>query len=678
MAYSREQIILKNEKSLNVDSIIMKSNKIIIDRDKKLPDSAVKEIYFNVKPKKEKKSEFVHNPNKDIKKIISEVKEYASKYPNAAFVTTIDDGVYEYHKDGTSEYTYHMRGMIMKDVAKRYSTGGAYFVEGRDKVELIMARTIRPDGMVINFNKKNVMISKPGGRGDAFTAGSTYIFKLPEAEVGSIIEYIYKKTTYNPGKKEFFFPQYMFQSTEPVKESKCKVIIPKDMTLYYSAKNFPGGKNKPDITVENGKKIYTWDVLDPPLIVSEPSMPAINDVAASMYGAIFKDWNIIFDWLEDYYSKNCIPSYELSEFTKELVKDCNTDEEKVAKIYHWIQQNIRYIIIKGDLSSTFGSYKCDTIFERKFGCCVDKAVLFSGMLNAVNIKSTPVVLNTTLGDDIDPNVPRIYLQHAINCVYLNGNRIFLDSTGYNSRFPSFSVGDQGVWCLNPMEKELQWIPQQKPEEVSAGYRYSIKMNKRGDCSVKMWTKYNGSYESWIRGYWKGVKESERKRIFQSMISRIAPGARIKNYKLYNLNDISKPFSLMEDFDILSYPTFASDLVIFAIPDLKYNFPELSLEKRKYPLEYQMPIMRQHMYNIEIPKNMKIMYLPKPLDINEKYFSYHAEFKKINEHKIIFSDIYKRRCRYVQPSEYERFRRLHLDIVDYSQKKIFLRNFGGDK
>ncbi len=294
------------------------------------------------------------------------------------------------------------------------------------------------------------------------------------------------------------------------------------------------------------------------------------------------------------------------------------------------------------------------------------------MLNALDIKSTPVVLNTTSGDDLDPKVPRIYLEHAISCVYLDGKRIYLDSTGYNSRYPSFSVGNQGVWCLNPMDRELQYIPQGSPGSMLAKYYSSIDMNMDGDCKISWWTKYNGEYESYIRSYYKSIKPSRYEEVFKNMISGISPRNELLDFDVKNTEDISKPFSLMKKYNLYEYPSFAADLVIFSLPGFSHNFPELSLKKRKFPIEYQHPFMKEHVFSINIPEGMEIISLPEPLNINNPYFSYQASFRVADDNRIVFTDSYRRRVRYVPVEDYDKYRSQHMLIQKYVKDKLFLR------
>ncbi len=639
--------------------------------DRKLDKSQVKEIFFRFE-KEIVTAAPTAQASGEIKQIIDEANAFADKWPEAGAVLLVDDGLYSYSHEGTWKNRFHTRVKILKEEFKNsYSIGGTGFVDGRARANVVLARTIKQDGRVIDLDPNDVRITKPSSGGDTFVTVTTLMFTFPEVEVGDIVESIIEQETYNPAVKKFFFPLWLFQSSIPVLMSQVQVEVPKEIDFKYRTVAMPDSSEKPAIIEKDDLKSYTWrmDEIDP--YIGETMMPNVFDILPSMRGAIIDDWAFIADWVQKYWKQNTTPSEELIAFTKDLTKDDTTPEDKIARIYHWLQKNIRYIIIKGDMASIFGSWAGEVTLERKFGCCVDKAVLMSSMLTAVGVKSTPVLLNVVSGNTFHPDVPQISIQHSISCVYLDGRKFYLDSTGSNYRYPYFSAGNHGVWCLNPLERQLEFIDPPLPRDNAAMYRLMMDLEEDGDCRVVYWTNYTGSYEAGIRGYWKRVKESERPLQFANMVKRTAPTARLEKYRLFNLEDISKPFSLSLTYTIDKYPTFAGDLVILELPD--HNFPsnETGLDKREFPLRYYGSYQRGYTYIINLPDNMSVYYLPDPLSIETPYATYSASYRKVGEKKIIFKDIFRRLKDTVPAEDYELHKQMCREIDNYTKQQIFL-------
>ncbi len=649
--------------SLTEDSVTIKGETI----DK----TQVKEIFFRFEEETVTQSQ-TSQPSGEIKEIIDEADAFASRWPDAGAVLLVDDGVYTYNPDGSWISRSHYRVKILKEEFKsRYSIGGTGFTEGRAKANLVLARTIKKDGRVVDLDPANIRITKPTTGGGTFVTVSTLMFTFPEVEVGDIVESIIEQETYNPAVKEFFFPVWLFQSSIPVSMSQVKIVLPETKQLYYHVTEMPDECAEPQEEEKEGLKTYTWRMDDLAPYIPEPMMPNVFDIVPSLRGAIFDDWAVIADWIQGYWGPNTTPSDKLKEFTLELTRDAPTVEDKVARIYHWVQKNIRYIIIKGDLASTFGSYPGEVTLERKFGCCVDKAVLLSGMLASIGVKSTPVVLNTVSGNTLHSRVPQISLQHAISCVYLGERKFYLDCTNYNYRYPYFTVGNHGVWCLNPLERRLEYIEPPPPKDNASMYRLSVDLDPNGDCRVVMWTNYTGSYEAGIRGYWKSVKESERPLHFANMVKSVAPTANLHKYHLSNLDDIAKPFSLSYSYRIDRYPTFAGDLVIMDLPDHHLSFGETGLNERIFPIRYYGTYQRGYTYIITIPENMRVFHLPDPLTFSSPHITYRASYRRISTRKILYNEVFKRFTDHVPAEDYQEFKQMCKKIENYTKNQIFL-------
>lgn len=87
----------------------------------------------------------------------------------------------------------YARIKIFTEEGRKYADVEIPFVKGYGSIKGIQARTIHPDGSIINFNGKiyEKMIVK--AKGLKFLAKT---FTMPDVQVGSIIEYRY--TTFRP------------------------------------------------------------------------------------------------------------------------------------------------------------------------------------------------------------------------------------------------------------------------------------------------------------------------------------------------------------------------------------------------------------------------------------------------------------------------------------------------
>ena len=97
-----------------------------------------------------------------------------------------DDNIHTPHEDN-----YFRIKILTEEGRKHADVEIPFFKESQDVVN-VRARTIRPDGSIVNFDvkvfEKYLVKGKFEGRGLRYLAKT---FTLPEVQVGSIIEYFY-------------------------------------------------------------------------------------------------------------------------------------------------------------------------------------------------------------------------------------------------------------------------------------------------------------------------------------------------------------------------------------------------------------------------------------------------------------------------------------------------------
>lgn len=675
---SKSEILkMRTQEDIKCEIIKTEKDYILLKDKQKIKKDQVKEIIFaesKEKPKTEYK--ITEQELKNIKELYTQSDKFTQNYPGIDGVVLRSDGEYHLKEDGSYTFKYHFIGHILKESLKEYwGNINEIFEEGRSKSKIVKASVYHRDGKLFPLEEDKVKVSEPQESELFFTKYITLNYQMPEVEVDSIVEYIIETEEYNPFRKDFFFPRWGFQNSQPTKESTLKIIIPEKEELYFYLKNVPESYKNPKIENKDGEKIYTWTMNNIPNIVSEPKMVQYVDYAPYLKGSIFKDWNRVFKWLKEMHKKNINANTKLKKFTLDLVKDCKTPEEKLAKIYHYIQQKIRYIAIKMGVASGWGGYDANVTWEKQYGCCIDKALLFTAMLKVVGIESTPIILQTNDSYESIFEIPTVYFNHAISMVKLGNKRIFLDSTGSNFRFPYFNEYDHGIKCINVFDEKIDEVPTPSPEENKVFGKYIINIDKAGDTSVEYSNEYTGSKEAWTRGYYKTIKEEDKKRELQNWINDISPGGILKDYEFYNVEDISKPFYFKMNYELKNYSTKVSDLIIFNLPDFESRFNEVSLEKRKYDIEYPSSSESTKKYFINLPENYEIIkdYLPENINIENNYISFHSFIKIIDSRKLEFTVSFKRYKRIIPVKDYKQYREDLNKISRYTQNKLFFKN-----
>ncbi|MBI3038883.1 DUF3857 and transglutaminase domain-containing protein [bacterium] len=565
-----------------------KDGKLLLGSGSNLDPLNVRHILFTENSKNASTSKVLSGSPEEVLALAASASAFEAGFPDAAGIILLDDWRHEYRPDGSFSVFVHFIAKVKKEHRKQWADQVIGFTEGRDKVHIKRARSINPDGKVYEADPGQMKINKPQISPGIFVKYMLAALRIPNVEIGSIVEVEWEIEDFNPYNREFFFPTNYFQGEDPVFLSRMMVEIPKEKTLFWETRNFPKGLESPAENLEGNVKRYTWELREVPPLVAEPLMPHSADSMPYVQASLFEGWEKIHDWINNYWKNNTTPSPELASQTIDLVKGLTTEEEKIAKIYHWIQKNIRYIIIKSDAATLYGSYPAHETVQKQFGCCVDKAMVFSAMLNAVGIKNGPLLINA-YSHEMSKRIPNLHITHSISRITrANGQKMYLDSTGYDFRYPSFACGDQGRLCVDPFDRSVDFIPMQNPEDNLYQINSSMTLSLDGTIHVKSEKKYKGEMEAGARASMKAMKPAEREKFLSGRINGYAPSANLLNFSFENLEDIEKPYSYSFQYEITRYPREIADLMVFKVPGCleTLSFPEAAFASRSFPIEYE--------------------------------------------------------------------------------------------
>ncbi|OQA80802.1 MAG: Transglutaminase-like superfamily protein [bacterium ADurb.Bin243] len=613
----------------------------------------------------------------EILEILSKVPD-KSKFPNAGGYIIKDEDVYTLNADGTYKIVSHYIFKIFEDRAIDNGITAGYAFE-RESARILMGRTISEDGTVYDLDLSDI---KTGDmfRGAKFYSNTYKIMSatLPNVKKGSIIEYKIERNVFKPIIEGYFTPAIYFGSVEPAYEVRLEVRMPKGKKLQWIAKNFDRiyDKNfeavksaqKPEIIEKPDCDAYIFRAVNVPEIIQEPSMPPLKDVVPRVQCSAYENWDKIYEWDIKNLGENMARiSDELKAKTLELTKNCKTSDEKIAAIYHYVQQEIRYISIKGDVVAGRAGHPAKEVFENKYGDCTDKSILMGAMLGVVGITCYPAAILAG-GGDWDPEVAHIDSNHKISFLSYDSKEIFLDSTSQNTRFPFFRADDHGRNCLVSQARRM--VRSGTPvSNVKSSCEVVIKADK--SITISGVREFDGHLESSIRGRNKSLKESEIKDIYKSSLNQTLPGVELKKLNYTDLMDLNKPVVETYEYNAPEAVIAAGELMLFSVPGYEMKFNETSLKQRNYPIDYAYLTNTEKVYNFKLPEGYKVKYLPGKLEIDNKYMLYRAEFVKAGEDRVVFSDKLERKLRMVDPADYESYKADCEKIKKYCGEKVVI-------
>lgn len=215
------------------------------------------------------------------------------------------------------------------------------------RVKNIAARTIKPDGRVVELNSKEVFdtVALKSGRNVRLKVKS---FAPPALEPGVIVEYTYTEIKDGPG---VFMPM-LFQAEHPIRRARYRVRLlnlannPFASQLSVRFLNFNCPQQEP---VADKSGYYNFEMTDLPAAKEEPFQPpAINTMSARVIYYAFQDssktpaefWSKHSRKLHDELRDEAKPTKAVKAALATIVAAQDSDEEKLRKIFTYCRTKI--------------------------------------------------------------------------------------------------------------------------------------------------------------------------------------------------------------------------------------------------------------------------------------------------------------------------------------------------
>jgi hypothetical protein len=305
--------------------------------------------------------------------------------------------------DQSSQEAHYVRIKILTEEGRKYGDVSIRFDETRESIGGIEARTIHPDGSIIKFDGKVYDTPIVKGHGVRYMAKT---FTLPEVQVGSIIEYRYRRRSRDAGFIHYVYDSHWILNDELFMRHGNFTLEPdRHLTLVWSwPQGLPEGSGKPD---KKGDRIHL-ETRDVPAFVTEEYMPPENALkqrvdfvysnAASTPTEPEKFWN---HWAKENYREinSFIDHRAIASAVTQIVAPEDSPDTKLHKIYARVQR-IQNPLWESPENLDEAHEKLKSIhnavdvYERGFGDGEQITWLFLALARAAGLSADPVLVST--------------------------------------------------------------------------------------------------------------------------------------------------------------------------------------------------------------------------------------------------------------------------------------------
>jgi transglutaminase-like putative cysteine protease len=598
----------------------------------------------------------------------------AKRHPGSPSILCLDHDQDVLTPDGRHLHRNHSLTLVLKDEARDVADLELEFDEGRSRQRVLFARSIAPDGREQWLDPLELKVAVPPEHElDVDPRLRVLSGRVPGVAVGSLVEIAREEEVYNPDVPDYFFPEFLFQASEPTLDAVFEVGMPAGRKLNWTTRRMPEAAREPQRAARRGLDLYRWELRDLSPIESEPAMPDTYDISPRVACSPFFDWGDLFGRTARYYRERIETTPEVAALAKTIVGEAATDDARLAAIYHWVQQTINYLSVKSSLSSDWAGHPASETLKNGYGDCTDKAILLASLARAVGIQAYPVSLLTNDCGTATTDIPTPDANHCIDLVLPGGQPRFLDCTSRYHRYPAFRADDHGVKAIVEMTGQILDIPVPPPAANLRESRQHIALAPDGSATVVERNAYAGETEADIRYAWEDVPPAERRETMQEFLQGRCAGALCTALTLSDIEALDQPMTMEIRYSVPHLATRRRDLYLVALPGFAREFPEAGLPTRQHPIERLTTEERRTTVEVAAPPGHAPVGLPQPIAIHGKHLWYEGRVEAAADGRTItVRETLKYLTRRVPPEDYAAYRRHATAIAAWTRFQLVFR------
>lgn len=482
---------------------------------------------------------------------------------------------------------------------------------GQIKIQDISARTIKPDGSIVELNKKDVFertIVKVSGL--KMKAKS---FAMPSVEPGCIIEYRWREVRVKELAQNL---RLQFQRDIPVRRVQYSVKPYTEEGWSFNSMTLHG-TTTPWVKEKNG--FYSTTMTNMPAVKDEARMPPEDEV---------KTWMLVYylsgdrrpdpqrywiDYAKDFYerSKSLIkPNDDVKKMAASLTAEAKTDDEKLQRLFEFCRNKIKNV--SNDASGATPEERAkarenktpsDTL-KRGLGSSGDVDLLFAALANASGLDAR-IVLSPNRGDMFfDKGILNSYFIDPQNiAVNVDGTWKFFNPGLNYVPFGMLRWQEEGEPALITDPKQPVWVntPMSEPAKSKVHRQAKLKLLDDGTLEGDVRVEYSGHFAIERKEDIDEESETEREQALKDELKDQMSGAEITNIKIENVTDHVNP--LVYSFHV-KFPGYAqrTGKRLFIQPAFFQHGvePLFATASRKYAIYFHYAWAEDDRVDIDLP------------------------------------------------------------------------------
>lgn len=414
----------------------------------------------------------------------------------------------------------------------------------------------------------------------------------------------------------------------PTKNAELEIVTPIDYQFSYTSNN----TSSPVIDSLENNVHYTWttsytnivkpEIYSPPVSAFFPEVIVIPQKFKFEISGSFENWVSFGNWQYKLLTGlNDLPENEKAQ-VKSLIQNTVGDKEKIRILYHYLQDQTRYINISIDTGG-LKPHPASYVSQNKYGDCKALTNYMKAILDFAGIKSYYTKVNA--GNPtfkINKEFPSQQFNHIILYIPLENEDIWLDCTSKTAfNYLGTFTQNRDVFVIDHQKSHFLTTPEMTLADSKESRTITFKYNFQEVNANFEYKFYGNMYEKFAMLN-SGLNKSEKSRYLRNNFMEYGFELNEYNFKEINRDSTFIEFTCSASARNI-YKLLGNEMVIAVIP---FSLPQFTKPaERKMPVQIDFPICKTDTLIYDIPAGFILHEKADDFSVKTEFGEYSVQF-----------------------------------------------------
>jgi uncharacterized protein DUF3857 len=323
-------------------------------------------------------------------------------FPDATAVLMMDDIKFDVLPDGTNTFDEHDAIKILtQDGIEENATLVRMVDTSKSEVEILMARTIKANGKIINAGEPRYSPLAEGS--EVYKSVQRFSLGFPDVEVGDIVEF-HIRTTHKPKADGHFWATTYVQNPMPILNSSFTVSVPEGVYFQTATPGNPSAKPEEKTITKDGKKYreLSWQIANQSAFEFDPLAPKAISLLKRIEVSSFKDWPQVNEFLRKDWQEHSKYGESLALRVAGWLPAAGSVQERANELLKKLNSTRK---VAGFLGDEPEFHSPEMLLNEKLVSSADATILASVSLAAAGIPNFPIATLGVSKESLEDELP---------------------------------------------------------------------------------------------------------------------------------------------------------------------------------------------------------------------------------------------------------------------------------